>query len=1043
MKKKNDINSINIGNSLDRIKTESIKTEPIRTEQIKPEPIKTEPINTEPIKPEPIKTETYLNKAWKTRETVLHLTPDEMFDLGYLYNKLIHSCKPGQRYSVITRVCFRNKDFISDNVTDWKSLGDQIRFSYDIDFKNYVYSYVNVMRDRLSDCMELYDFKESELLEIQILLYKVYYTDTVVAKENINLKSLGVHKELVNVSKINKGFKYLPLTLSNKNYGDALKKDITNNVISNVILKDGSALNLKEHINKHLAENKRLNNIDSKVEVFQTTETNNIVTVEEKKNPNENSTSIIDVYDPSGLKIHRMEHKQIDNNTFTRKIGNVEVHMNKNGVYNKIISQIFSYIYPNKILGYFSKLLYTDNRIGTLDLETYKDKYNISKTYAIGFYVKDWLRYFYIKSDLDSDDLIMSCIDSMLVARLHRYTIYVHNLGNYDSIFLLKVIIDACIRLPDKYQVDVIVRNEIILSILISKKVGNKTYNIKIVDSYNFLSSKLSKLCKTFKCDVEKGIFPYRFVTSETLFYLGKKPDINFYEDIDVDDLDQDLVYKDGVYVGDVEIVNIAKKAKKDMHKTIQEKGWSTKEETLKYLEKDLISLFDIMDQFKLRIFTKYYTHITRSLTISGLAMDIFLRRFYDNNIPLINKKSVYNDIKKSYYGGVTEVYKPYGKNLYYYDVNSLYPHSALNPMPGLKCSYIEKINLNISEYINDMFGFYYCKVKATDGYLGLLPYRIESGLLMPIGEYEGWYFSEELKFAFNNGYDIQILKGYKFEKTYGVFDKYIDEIYRLKSNTSDPVERQMAKSLLNNLLGRFGMNIDKSKTELVDDERFNELIQYKQIKSVKHIGNRKLVTYGSNISLHICESHDVDFTKTYINDIKRNKKGSNEERLHDVSIAISSAVTSYSRIFMSKIKLEILKTGSIYYTDTDSIVTDVKLGDKYVGNEIGKLKLEHEIKEGYFISNKTYCFKNNKNKLTIRAKGIDSRSLCYQDFVRLYLGIDIEAIRSESVRNFSEGYVNILVNKTIVLSANSYTKREKKYIGSLWSDTKPLVLPL
>jgi len=992
---------------------------------------------TNPI--ELLESETYLKKTRNIRETALYLTLDEMLDLGYLYGKLIHLCKPGQRYSVITRVCFINKDISSDNVTDWRTLGDQIRISHDPDFKNYVYSYVNVIRERLSVSMEFYDFKESQLQGIQILLYKVDYTDTVVAKENINLKSLGVHKELVNVSSINKGFKYLPLTLSKKNFGNSLKKSITNNVVNNVVLNDGSVLNLKEHVNKHLADNKRLNNIDSRVEVFQSPENNNIVTIEEKKNLGENPTSIIDIYDPSGLKIHRMEHKQVDKNTFTRKIGNVEVHINKNGVYNKIISQIFSYVYPNKILGYFSKLLYTDNRIGSLDLETYKDKYNISKTYAIGFYVKDWLRYFYIKSDLDSDDLIMRCIDSMLIERLHRYTFYVHNLGNYDSIFLLKVIIDACFRHPDKYQVNVIVRNEIILSIIISKKVGNKTYNIKIVDSYNFLSSKLSKLCKTFKCDVEKGIFPYRFVTSETLFYLGKKPDINFYEDIDVDDLDLDLVYEN-----DIEKANITKKAKKDMYETIQENEWSTKEETLKYLEKDLLSLFDIMDQFKLRIFTKYYTHITRSLTISGLAMDIFLRRFYDNNIPLINKKSVYNDIKKSYYGGVTEVYKPHGKSLYYYDVNSLYPYSALNPMPGLNCSYIENINLNISECINDMFGFYYCNVKATDGYLGLLPYRTESGLLMPIGEYEGWYFSEELKFAFNNGYDIKILKGYKFETTHGVFDKYIGEIYRLKSNTSDPVERQMAKSLLNNLLGRFGLNIDKSITELVDDERFNELIQYKQIKSVKHIGNRKLVTHGSNISLNICESHDVDFTRTFMNDIKRNKKeGFNEERLHDVSIAITSAVTSYSRIHMSKIKLEILKTGSIYYTDTDSIVTDVKLGDKYVGNEIGKLKLEHVIKEGYFISNKTYCFKNNKNKLIIRTKGIDSKSLCYEDFVRLYLGIDIQAIRSESERNFSEGYVNILVDKPIVLSANSYTKREKKYIGSLWSDTKPLVLPI
>lgn len=62
--------------------------------------------------------ETYLKKTRKIRETALYLTLNEMFDLGYIYDKLIHLCKPGQRYSVITRVCFVNKDFSSDNVTD-------------------------------------------------------------------------------------------------------------------------------------------------------------------------------------------------------------------------------------------------------------------------------------------------------------------------------------------------------------------------------------------------------------------------------------------------------------------------------------------------------------------------------------------------------------------------------------------------------------------------------------------------------------------------------------------------------------------------------------------------------------------------------------------------------------------------------------------------------------------------------------------------------------------------------------------------------------
>lgn len=65
-------------------------------------------------------------------------------------------------------------------------------------------------------------------------------------------------------------------------------------------------------------------------------------------------------------------------------------------------------------------------------------------------------------------------------------------------------------------------------------------------------------------------------------------------------------------------------------------------------------------------------------ITISSLAMRIFLKDFYNKNIPMINKPSIYKDLKQAYYGDITEVYKPLGHNLYYYDVNSLYPFAAL-----------------------------------------------------------------------------------------------------------------------------------------------------------------------------------------------------------------------------------------------------------------------------------------------------------------------------------------------------------------------------
>lgn len=41
----------------------------------------------------------------------------------------------------------------------------------------------------------------------------------------------------------------------------------------------------------------------------------------------------------------------------------------------------------------------------------------------------------------------------------------------------------------------------------------------------------------------------------------------------------------------------------------------------------------------------------------------------------MISKKTIYSDLKKAYYRGITEVYIPCGRNLFYYDINSLYPY--------------------------------------------------------------------------------------------------------------------------------------------------------------------------------------------------------------------------------------------------------------------------------------------------------------------------------------------------------------------------------
>ena len=141
----------------------------------------------------------------------------------------------------------------------------------------------------------------------------------------------------------------------------------------------------------------------------------------------------------------------------------------------------------------------------------------------------------------------------------------------------------------------------------------------------------------------------------------------------------------------------------------------------------------------------------------------------------------------------------------------------------------------------------------------------------------------------------------------------------------------------------------------------------------------------------------------------------------------------------MNKIKLDILdKGGKVFYMDTDSIITNIPLSDNLLGNKLGQLKLEHYIQawlaarepeaEGYFISAKTYGFINDKNKIIIKCKGVDSDSLNLDDFRNMLNNKeDITANKNYTKMDYKEGSVSFL-SKNITLNYDSYTaEREKR----------------
>ena len=360
--------------------------------------------------------------------------------------------------------------------------------------------------------------------------------------------------------------------------------------------------------------------------------------------------------------------------------------------------------------------------------------------------------------------------------------------------------------------------------------------------------------------------------------------------------------------------------------------------------------------------------------------------------------------------------------------------------MPGTNCTFIESYEDKGLE-LNNLFGFFYAKVKTNNLYIGLLPIHLNNQLICPNGEYYGIWCSEELKFAKSKGYEIIVIKGYNFNKVNNIFNDYVNELFNLKKNSTGFL-KLMYKSLLNNLIGRFGLSIIKPITQTVNKERRDYIFSSRIVKSQTILNENKfLITYDPIISKEICEQHGLDIIKVLEKEYNLNIENK-LDLFKDVSIATAAFVNSYARIQINKFKLEILENGgSIYYSDTDSIALDkTYFNNNWIGDNIGQFKLEYEIREAYFISNKTYCLILNNGETIIKTKGIINKSLTVEHFKDMYWNnSNITATKFNTITNYQKSSV-IIEKKDVVLNYDSYTKREKTYNNDgIWIDTKPL----
>lgn len=287
--------------------------------------------------------------------------------------------------------------------------------------------------------------------------------------------------------------------------------------------------------------------------------------------------------------------------------------------------------------------------------------------------------------------------------------------------------------------------------------------------------------------------------------------------------------------------------------KEFKYKPWDLQVETIKYCELDCIVLYRIIEKFNEKIFTTFRADILKYPTLSSLAFAIYRQKFLGKaEIPIIDGE-MFNFFKEGYTGGAVDVYKPYGEKVYRYDVNSLYPYVMdSSPMPVGNPTYFEG--------------------------------DIISSLVSQTG---------------------------KATHPFGVFEVEVEAPENLNiPNIQKGSKRQVLKSLLNNLIGRFGLNFVKPITKSVRKSALDAILATKEIKTLKQINeNNFIVIYLPLVDKDICESHGLDYLKVILNERQKNIN-SRVNIFQDTSIIISVFTTAYARIYMHQVKLDILASG-------------------------------------------------------------------------------------------------------------------------------------
>ena len=339
--------------------------------------------------------------------------------------------------------------------------------------------------------------------------------------------------------------------------------------------------------------------------------------------------------------------------------------------------------------------------------------------------------------------------------------------------------------------------------------------------------------------------------------------------------------------------------------------------EDIDYCIRDTQILLLAIIKFNEMIFNEFGTNI--GLTIASTAQKVWLTHFLKQDLK-VNKYDKY--FRNSYYGGRTEVLQKRGQYVYpayYHDFNSLYPSVMLTgkyPNPET-LKFLNVINTDM-KFIEEYEGVSDIEIEIPDMKYPPLPYKWNGKLIFPIGTLRGWYNHNEIRLALKYGSKIKKIYSTVFSKeTVNYFEDYVIQMYSKRlmyKSEGNTMGDLFTKLLLNSLYGKFAQKVERKELGFIFEE------------PKPKPGYQWIFEPYRDTNVGIWKLVDNEGKTVF-------KEGYNN------IVSFASYTTSMARIKLYEAVQEVYKYGGeVYYTDTDSIISDIIIEDS---KELGKLKIE------------------------------------------------------------------------------------------------------